>query len=261
MRVNRRVVIDIESGQVIEREASDYAGPVAHAGGGSGGGGSTSTTRASIAPQLRPLFSQTAGEIMRLQNLPSTALDPFTQSQPQYIPQFSPEQNALLQFQGARAFGPVITGQEMGGLNQLSMLTGGEVGTSPYTQQAIQAASRPMLNELSMAGLGNSSAVSNVMSEAALPYIGKELDYRMQSVPMLMGLGQTLSGRQSALLGEYGQGLGAQQDLAAQQAEANFNDFLRRQAISQQLTTGVLGTLPTTGLTNSTTKTSSSQAK
>lgn len=221
----------------------------------SGGGSSTTESKATIAPELQPLFKQTAGNVMDLQNNPNANLAPFLNSQPQYIPQMSPEQQALLQYQGMRAFGPIATGPEMAGLNQYGQLFGGEIGSSPYTQQAIQAASRPMLNELSMAGLGNSSAVSNVMSEAALPYIGKEIDMRYNSVPNLFGLGQTLSGRQSALLGEYGQGLGQQQDLAGQQAEANFNDFLRRQALSQSLTTGVLGTLPTTGLTNSTSKT------
>lgn len=222
---------------------------------GGGSGSSTTTSQASIAPELQPLFAQTASNVMGLQNNPNAKLDPFLNSQPQYIPQMSPEQQALLQYQGSRAFGPIATGPEMAGLNQYSQLFGGQIGQSPYTQQATYAASRPMLNELSMAGLGNSSAVSNVMSEAALPYIGKEIDMRYNAVPQLFNLGQTLSGRQSALLGEYGQGLGQQQDLAGQQAEANFNDFLRRQALSQSLTTGVLGTLPTTGLTNSTSTT------
>lgn len=224
-------------------------------GGGGNSGGSTTTQQASIAPELQPLFAQTASNVMGLQSNPNANLAPYLNSNPQYIPQMSPEQQQLLQFQGQRAFGPIATGPEMAGFNQLSQLTGGQIGQSPYTQQAIYAASRPMLNELSMAGLGNSSAVGTAMSDAALPYIGKELDYRYNSVPTLFNEGQTLSGRQSALLGEYGQGLNQQQDQAAQQAEANFNDFLRRQALSQSLTTGVLGTLPTTGLTNSTSKT------
>jgi len=227
--------------------------------GGSGqGGGGTTETKASIAPELQPLFKQTAGSVMDLQNNPNANLAPYLNSNPQQIPQMSPEQQQLLQFQGQRAYGPQLTGAENAGLNQYAQLFGGQIGQSPYTQQAIQAASRPMMNELALAGLGNSSAVSNVMSEAALPYIGKEIEMRYNAVPQLFNLGQTLSGRQSALLGEYGQGLGQQQDLASQQAEANFNDFLRRQSLSQSLTTGVLGTLPTTGLTNSTSKSTQS---
>lgn len=51
LRVNSRIVIDIESGSVLERESFDYDGPVAEA---KGGGKSTTTTSTTLPEWLRP---------------------------------------------------------------------------------------------------------------------------------------------------------------------------------------------------------------
>ena len=55
---------------------------------------------------------------------------------------------------------------------------------------------------------------------------------------------QTLVARESQLLGEAGATAEQQRTLQQQQQEAIFNDFLRRQGIGSQLTTGLLGGFP-----------------
>lgn len=73
-------------------------------GGGSGGGQSTSTTTATIAPELRPLFSSTANIIEGAQTGEDPGiLGPFLQSNPQQIPQATAGQQAILGRQQQRA--------------------------------------------------------------------------------------------------------------------------------------------------------------
>lgn len=104
-------------------------------GGSKGGGGSTSTSEASIAPELRPLYKQTGEMVQRLQgfkpgafsgdmsSLPGSVLDEFLFAQPQFIPQATPGQQAILGRQRQRAFGPAITPQE-----RVSQLFSGTLG-------------------------------------------------------------------------------------------------------------------------------------
>jgi len=79
---------------------------------------------------------------------------------------------------------------------------------------------------------------------------------RIEEANQLNQQAQTLSQRESRLLGEAGEEEERQRAFAAQQQEANFQDFLRRQGIASNLTTGLLGGLPS--ITGSRTVSSSS---
>ncbi len=218
---------------------------------GSGGGSrgtSTTTEQASIAPELRPLFGQTASFLQNLQAGPGGNLAQFFGANPQQIPGATPGQMDILQRQRSRAFGPMLTGPEGAGLMQLGELTGGPLGSSPATQAAMQAAMGPIQNQLALAGLGRSGALTTDLAGAFAPILAQEQAMRFGSVPQLFGLGNTLTGRQSGLLGELGQSEEAIRGLTETQGAANREDFLRRQALAQSLTTGILGSLPTTGL-------------
>lgn len=64
---------------------------------------------------------------------------------------------------------------------------------------------------------------------------------------LLQALGGTEAGRQSTLLSEYNTAQEQARQVQAQQAEAQFNDFLRRQGLGQSFTTGILSGFPNIG--------------
>jgi len=246
--------------------------------------------------------------------LPGTPLDEFLFPRPQQIPGFTPSQFDVLGQQQQRAFGPQITPQEQQaqnlaggfgqlrfpeasalglsqnfgglrfpellGLGQIGQFAGGEIGQSPATLAAMAAVRGPVLNDLALAGLGNSGAVGTELAGAFAPILAQELQIRAGVIPQLLGLGQQLRGgdvsaanlqsqigerlragdvaganllaqqgqvldlRESRRLGELGATAEQQRTLQQQQQEAIFNDFLRRQGIGSSLTTGLLGGFP-----------------
>jgi len=164
-------------------------------------------------------------------------------------------------------------------------------GQSPLTQAAIQAfqsSTLPVIqNQFALQGLGNSPALGEAVGSSlaqSLPQFimgGEQLNqsgartmadiYNMQQQQALnayMGLGQQ-AGTAGQLQGQQVQtGLGAfggagqlQQSTKQSQLDAAQMDFLRRQGLSEQGTTGLFGgtVLPPTLQQASTSKTTSSK--
>lgn len=266
------------------------------------------------APGIAPGGVGTFQPVPTQGGLPGTPLDEFLFPRPQQIPGFTPSQFGVLGQQQQRAFGPQITPQEQQaqnlaggfgqlrfpeasalglsqnfgglrfpellGLGQIGQFAGGEIGQSPATLAAMAAVREPVLNDLALAGLGNSGAVGTELGGAFAPILAQELAIRAGVIPQLLGLGQQLRGgdisagalqaqigagqragdvaganllaqqgqvldlRESRRLGELGATGEQQRALAAQQQEAVFRDFLRRQGIGQDLSTGLLGGFP-----------------
>jgi len=259
---------------------------------GSGGSASktTGSTENNIAPELRPLFEQTAGTITGLQPAIAGQAGDFFGQNAQQIPGFTPDQINLANQQLRRAYGDPLsgyeteaanmargfgqaTGPEAAGLAQINQLQNTPFGTLPTTQAAIAAARDPALNELAMAGLGNSDAVGTSLAGAYAPIYAQEMAFRNQAVPQLIQAGQNMASRQQAgagLLGQIG-GIGQQRqsDLINQafgsqeaarglqqtQGQSNLNDLLRRQGLFSQFTTGILGGFPALSGTSTISKT------
>ena len=213
-----------------------------------GGGGTTTTsTQATIAPELRGLFSQTGDLLQGLQMGEETGsvLDQFMQSFPQFIPQASQGQRDIMGRQRERAFGSMMTLPEQYAMMQSNELVGGPIGSSPATQAAMAAATPGIENQMEMAGLGRSGALPQALASAYGPIVAQEIAGRQAMVPQFLNLGKTLTERESTLLGEAGTSEEANRQLMAQQAQADTQDMLRRQNLAQSFITGVLGGFPT----------------
>jgi hypothetical protein len=255
---------------------------------GSGGGGTTKgSTENTIAPELRPLYQNTGDLITNLQPQIAGQYGDFFSSNPQQIPGFTPEQQQLAGMQMGRATGNPYSAYEMQAANmaggfgnatapeqaalaQIGQLQNTPFGTLPTTQAAIAAARNPALNDLAMAGLGNSSAVGSSLAGAYAPIYAQEMAFRQGAVPQLAQMGQAMGARGvqgAGLLSQIG-GTGqqrasdlitqaaasqeAQRALQETQGQANLADFLRRQGLGTQFTTGILSGMPTiTGQTTS----------
>lgn len=208
----------------------------------------------------------------------------------------APESSAI---QNSQNFG-TLRAPEYQALNQIGYFTGGELGQSPATQAAMRAVRNPVLNDLGLAGLGNSGAVETELSAAYSPILAQEMALRSGAINQLSALGaqqrggdiqaaqlqseiggrlrqgglagaqlqaqigealrrgdtataqwlqqqgQIMTQRGSGLLSEAFQGAEAGRGIAEAQGEAEYKDFLRRQGIASEYSTGVLGGIPST---------------
>lgn len=253
MRINQCVVIEIESNRVVRRDSCETIGSVALCKGGSSGGG-TSSTQNTIAPELQPLFAQTGSTIMDLQPGITDQFSSFFAPNVQAIPGFTEGQQQIADFQQQQAFGPILNSNELAAQSQLMSLLNSPVGSSPMTIAAMDAARTPVLNDLALAGLGNSDAVGTNLAGAFSPILAQEMAMRMAAIPMLQQLGSTEANRQSQYLSEYGTTEEAQRAIQEAQGAAAYNDFLRLQGLGTQFSTGLLGNFPS--ITGSTTTSS-----
>lgn len=287
-----------------------------------GGGGKTKTnqtTTQSIDPTLQPLFGQTGSMVQGIQaGMPD--FGQFFNPNVQQIPGLTQGQQNVLGQYGARAFGnpfnaydtaganyaqtqanfnsPEVnafnTAPTLGNLNapenaalgQIDRFTSGEIGQSPATQAAMAAVRNPVLNDLAMAGLGNSDALSSSLGGAYAPILAQEMSIRAGAIPQLAGigaqqrggalagaqlqsqLGQALRGGQQfagQFLGQQGQQYDARtgqrldtynaaeekgRQILQQQGEAAYKDFVRRQQLGSEFTTGILSGFPSITGTN-----------
>jgi len=205
----------------------------------------------------------------------------------QNIPGLTPEQQNIQGMQMSRATGDPMTSQEgraqqiasgfgqltnpeQQAIDQVNYLTSGPLGSSPATQAAMAAARTPALQDMALAGLGNSDAVGSNLTAAYAPILAQEMQLRGQVIPQLAGigsrqvqgnmaetdflknLGTTLSGRQSGLMGEAFAGQEAGRQIGAQQGEAEYNDFLRMLNAASGVSTGILGQFPLAASSKST---------
>lgn len=296
--------------------------------GGDSGGKTSQNTTQNIDPSLKPLFTNTADIVGGIQ----TGLNQggyfgqFFNQNPQQIPNLSQGQQSVLGAYGARAFGDPANAYDIAGtgyaqgagqlnaqeasalgvaptlgnlnnpeqaaLGQIDRFTSGEIGSSPATKAAMAAVRTPVMNDLAMAGLGNSDALASSLGGAYAPILAQELAIRAGAIPQLAsigaqqrggqlagaqlqtGIGQALRGGQqfgAQFLGQQGQNLDTRQagnlstyfggeeaarQIEAQRGQANLADFLRQQGLMSQYTTGILSGMPTITSSNVVGKTS-----
>jgi hypothetical protein len=213
---------------------------------------------ASIPPELRPLMRGAAGAGVDALNvgLPSllqSMQTPFVQR----IPGLDPlEQLAGQQIGSQLGEAP---GLRQAGIGQLAQLTGGEVGQSPATQQAIKALRAPLRREfetqflpglqsqMSLAGLGRSGALGSQMVQAEeqfqerfqkgiTPFLQEEVAMRERAVPQYLNLAQ--QGMQQGL--GFG---GMERGIEEAKGVAELADVQNRQQLAEQAVFGPVQTL------------------
>ena len=121
-------------------------------------------------------------------------------------------------------------------LNEINQLTGGPVGSSPATQQAMksfQDFTAPNIEQqMALSGLGRSQAagqsVANASEQAMVPLMQTEIANREAAIPQLQTTGDTAT---SAAMG-YG---GLQRDIGTQQQQANQQAQQNQTSIAEQL--------------------------
>lgn len=83
---------------------------------------------------------------------------------------------------------------EAAALGQINYVSGGPLGQAPATLAAMDAVRNPVLNDLALAGLGNSDAIASNLAGAFSPILAQEMATRAAVIPQLTGLGQQLRG-------------------------------------------------------------------
>jgi hypothetical protein len=231
------------------------------------GGGTNTSTQYSIPsnPTIENYINQTIPKLQATQDV--APLSQFAQPQQRQIAGMSPlqqyaagmvpqiaqgnaqSQNAL----GSLGYGNTGTDSALG---QLSQLTSGPIGSSPATQAGMAAFQGNVLptlqNELGAMGLGRSGIaaeqIQKATTSAAVPLLQQEIANRAASVPQYTNIAQAGSGIGQQEVQNLGTaaGLGAslgstQQQLAQSVYDQPYQDYLRRQALSQSVT-GLGGT-------------------
>lgn len=141
-----------------------------------------------------------------------------------------PEAQALTQ---AGTFGAFQT-PELAALQQIGQFASGPIGSSPVTQAAMAAARGPVLNDLALAGLGNSGAIGMELGGAYAPILAQEVATRAGIIPQLTSLGQQLRGGAisgAGLQAQIGQAL-RQGDITGAGLQAQIGQALRQGDIS-----------------------------
>jgi hypothetical protein len=257
------------------------------------GSGSTqaSNSQTQYPVQLQPLI-QTTGDTLRNAQTNvvngtwgadaqgNSLLQQSFAPHPQDIPNLTPGQQQLSQMQlGAANTDPrtpeqIAAAGQVGQSNnqiaamnwQANQLTGGPLGQSPATISAMNAVRGPALNDLALAGLGNSDAVGSSTAAAYAPILAQEMQMRANVLPQYNAAAQTLQGNAQTLGGLGSQAYGqqqqneqtafgsqeAQRQIEAQRGQASYNDFLRQINATSGVTTGILGQVPAGALSTAT---------
>ena len=234
-----------------------------------GGGSNTSTSyQIPTNPTIENFITQTVPKLQATQEV--APLAQFAQPQERQIAGLSPLQQyggALVPYIGAgnqqaqsalETLGYGGTGTN-NALSQLGYLTGGPIGSSPATQAGMAAFQQNVLptlqNELGAMGLGRSGIageqIQRAATSAAVPLIQQEIANRQAAIPQYANVAQVGAGigqqgvQNLATASGLGTTLGTQEQQTAQAAlDAPYQDWLRRQALSQGVTT--LGGVPYT---------------
>jgi hypothetical protein len=236
------------------------------------GGGSNTSTQYSIPsnPTIENYINQTIPKLQATQDV--APLSQFAQPQQRQIAGMSPLQQYAAGMVPMIAEGNPQSGNALdilygGGLGQLGQLTGGPIGSSPATQAGMQAFQQNVLptlqNELGAMGLGRSGIageqIQRASTSAAVPLIQQEIANRAASVPQYANIAQAGAqiGQQDVQNMGTAAGLGTslgstQQQLAQSAYDQPYQDYLRRQALSQSVT-GLGGTPYQAGLSQTST--------
>jgi hypothetical protein len=182
-----------------------------------GGQSGSSSTKATIPKELRPLYSQTGQELQNLQN--QAPVSGFTGSNPLKV-------------------APLADTQRMSLGNIQEQLRGGAgpLESSPIVgagQRYYEANIAPGIeNRAALSGLGRSTALTNALASTEATTM----------LPLFQGE-EARRERLGALGLQAGQvERGAEQDVNT----AEYQDFLRRQGLSEQALFGPMGQLPST---------------
>ena len=177
---------------------------------GSGGGSSgTSETKASVPPELSPLYTQTGKGVQGLQN--AAPLTPFTQA---YTPSgYSRTSEGLYLPTGAPE------GTEAMRLSDVLRPQGRNIESSPAlaaARESFRTGARPNIEQgLTMRGLGRSpTAISNALAKGEAQFMYPAVQQELQ--------------REEAAQGK------------------EYSDFLRQQGLAEQALFGPLNQLPST---------------
>lgn len=192
----------------------------------------------SPTPQATNYLQQITGQGFDTLNTPisqSPALAAFYQNLMNAQGQLGQQVGATSQEQGATSSLNSLTGvagqpittpdAETQALAQIGQLTGGQIGSSPATQQAIAALEQqyntralPSLqNQLAQAGLGRSGALEQGVADlrgqlfgAEVPLLQQEISNREQTLPILQSIAQAQQGRQTGATDRLIQALSTQ---------------------------------------------------
>lgn len=184
-------------------------------------------------------------------------------------------QSNPLGFDVASAPEGTFTGPETTALNSLLAQLNAPIGSSPATLQGMQAwqdvVAPQVRNQQALQGSFHGGAadeaIANSAGQAMVPLIQQEIQQRNAAIPQLMQLGGTaaqrfrgdLQQRIANMMGTVGplsnlgatgaerfrsdlqnalEAAGVPREVANQQAQANYQDFLRRYQLAQQTTLG-----------------------
>ena len=193
--------------------------------GKSGGGGSSNTTStASIAPELQPLFAQTGTTVAGLQNQITPQFNEFFASQVQDIPGFTQGQMDINRQLRSQAFGPALNQPQQDAYNSLTILINSPVSSFPAIIASMHAIRSPVLNDLALAGLGNSDAVGSELGNAYAPILAQEMAQRYAAIPQLHQLGTTAFSQGQQNLGAYGASEEQQRGILETRGQAELAD-------------------------------------
>lgn len=270
MRINTRIIFDIASGALIERESFEQQGSIALAKGGGGRGSSTQT--ANVPPELSGLYSSTGQNVTALQG--QAPLSQFLDPNPtQVAPLSGTQQNAvnltnrnlnqaqspLSSAESVQAAYGLAPTPETGNLEDSQIAQAGQRYFSSEMRPGIE-------NSATMQGLGRSTSLSNALAAAEgatmLPLMQGEQSRRdaqqMQRAGLVMPQYNVEQGRRDAMIGQGLQAGDVERAVTQEGYNATATDALRRQGISEQALFGPLGQLPSTIGQSTTSKTKSS---
>lgn len=221
---------------------------------GGGGERTVTTNSADLAPELKPLFQQSAGRVMGLQD--AAPLQPFLQSSPLQIAGLSPIQQQAVA-RTPRLFDLQDQTQQYAGVKPLQIadlsptqraaigqvgnvyetagkrVTGETLRDSPAIAAArdtFRSSAVPnIVDQLTLSGLGRSTAVPNAIARA-------EAEFLLPVIQSELGREENAIARDAQIrLAGIGQGLQAgdvERSVGQQRNEAEYQDFLRRQGLA-----------------------------
>lgn len=232
-----------------------------------GGSDTSSTTSSELSPEMQALFGVVTPQVQS--TLEAQPLSTLLEPAPQQVAPYSPLQNLATAQAGKLATMPLVpttvsqeqallTSPESAATQYLLDTVKSPVGSSTATDQAYQALETlitPTIeNEAALAGLGNSTALTDAlalaMAEATVPLLTSDIEAKTAAVQPLMDVGATIEGRPTteynALFTQAANtfDVGEQQRLLQQAVyDALYADYLRRAGLTEGLVTTTLGGL------------------
>ena len=185
-------------------------------------------TRAGVIPQLMGMGTQLRGGQMQAANLEAQIA----------------ERMRVGDVQGAQRLSEIGQGMRAGGLG----------GAQLQAQIAERMRMGDMQGAQILTSIGQAMRTGTLTGAQLQAAIGERM--RMGDITganTLSNMGQTMTARESGLLGEAGMGQEFERTIAAQRAEVERQEYLRRFGTAEALTLGVLGGFPTSTLQRVTT--------